>query len=233
MKSIPGVVSVTSGYANGTPGAEPSYEAVCTGKTGFRETVRVRYDPETVSLAKILFAFFSVIDPTVENAQGNDVGPQYQTGIYYVDESSKETVERIAAVERERSKKFAVEIGPLENFYDAEAYHQNYLDLHPGGYCHIPKAEIAAAANMVVDPGNYRRPAKEIITEKLTPGSLRSRRKPARSAPSRTNTGIISARHLCGRRYGRTAFFLKRQVREFLRLAQLFVRAGRKRTQIS
>ena len=92
---------------------------------------RWTYDPEQVSLDALLLAYFYVIDPTVENRQGNDVGSQYQTGVYYTNDRAKETVERIAALERSRSKEFLVEIGPLVNFYPAEEYHQDYLDKNP------------------------------------------------------------------------------------------------------
>ena len=96
MQSIPGVLDAESGYANGIPAEDADYKTVCKGETGFRETVRVEYDPEKVSLDALLLAYFFVIDPTVENRQGNDCGSQYQTGIYYTNESARETVERIA-----------------------------------------------------------------------------------------------------------------------------------------
>ena len=105
MQSIPGVIDAESGYANGTCEADADYKTVCKGETGFRETVRVEYDPEQVSLDALLLAYFYVIDPTVENRQGNDRGSQYQTGVYYTNESAKETVERIAEIERGRSEK--------------------------------------------------------------------------------------------------------------------------------
>jgi len=170
MQSIPGVVNTTSGYANGMAGEAPDYERVCTGTTGYRETVRVEYEAQQVSLDALLFAYFSVIDPTVKNAQGNDIGSQYQTGIYYADEATAQTVQRIADIERERFQEFEVELKPLERFYDAEEYHQNYLDKHPTGYCHIPKEEIRHLSSMVIDPADYRRPAKEMIADKLTAG---------------------------------------------------------------
>ena len=85
--------------------------------------------------ASVLLAYFYVIDSTVQNRQGNDRGSQYQTGVYFTNESARETVKRIAEIERGRS----VEIGPLKNFYPAEEYHQNYLEKNPNGYCHIPR----------------------------------------------------------------------------------------------
>jgi peptide methionine sulfoxide reductase msrA/msrB len=168
MKAIQGVKKVTSGYANGSGGYDAVYEKVCTGKTGFRETVKVEYDPSSVSLDAILAVYFYVIDPTVKNKQGNDAGSQYQTGVYYTDDESKAAAERISALEAERYGKFAVEVAPLSNFYPAEEYHQNYLEKNPGGYCHIPGADIKTVASMRIDPGDYIRPSKEIIKEKLT-----------------------------------------------------------------
>ena len=137
MQSIPGVIDTESGYANGTGSSDAHYNIVTSGKTGFKETVRVEYDPEKVSLDALLLAYFYVIDPTVSNQQGNDKGTQYQTGIYYTNDKAKETVERIAAVEKGRNDDFAVEIKPLINYYPAEEYHQNYLEKNPNGYCQI------------------------------------------------------------------------------------------------
>ena len=168
MQSIPGVIDAESGYANGTCEADADYKTVCKGETGFREAVRVEYDPGQVSLDALLLAYFYVIDPTVENRQGNDRGSQYQTGVYYTNESAKETVERIAEIERGRSEKFFVEIGPLKNYYPAEEYHQNYLEKNPNGYCHIPRAEMELFSKLRIDPGDYQKPAAESIRDKLT-----------------------------------------------------------------
>ena len=168
MQAIPGVIHAESGYANGTGKEDAVYKTVIQGKTGFRETVKVEYDPEQVSLDAILLAYFYVIDPTVQNQQGNDIGTQYQTGIYYTDDDSKATVERIAELERSRSKEFHVEIGPLINYYPAEEYHQDYLVKNPNGYCHIPLEEIRLFSTMRIDPGDYQKPATETIREKLT-----------------------------------------------------------------
>lgn len=168
MEAIPGVIDVQSGYANGMSKDQANYQSVCSGKTGFRETVRVEYDPSQVSLDGILLAYFYVIDPTIENGQGNDFGSQYQTGIYYTNDKARETVLRIADVERGRHNKFAVEIGPLETFYLAEDYHQDYLQKNPNGYCHIPKEEIELFSRLRIDPGDYKKPATEAIRDKLT-----------------------------------------------------------------
>ena len=168
MQSIPGVIDAQSGYANGTCEADANCPTVYKGNTGFRETVRVEYDPDQVSLDALLLAYFYVIDPTVENQQGNDRGSQYQTGVYYTNDNAKETVERIAAIERGRSEKFFVEIGPLKNYYPAEEYHQNYLEKNPNGYCHIPWAEMELFSRLRIDPGDYKKPAAESIRDKLT-----------------------------------------------------------------
>ena len=185
MQSIPGVTDAVSGYANGTGEADANYSAVCAGGTGFRETVQVTYDLGQVSLDALLLAYFYVIDPTVENRQGNDVGSQYQTGVYYTDDASKETVERIAALERGRREKFAVEIGPLVNFFPAEEYHQDYLDKNPNGYCHIPRAEIELFSQMKIDPGDYKKPAAEAIRDRLTDEQYRVTQEGATESPFR------------------------------------------------
>jgi len=168
MASIPGVIDAQSGYANGRNAEDANYETICATDTGFRETVRVEYDPEQVSLDALLMAYFYVIDPTVQNRQGNDIGTQYQTGVYYTNDAAKETVERIAGIERSRSPEFYVEIGPLLNYYPAEDYHQNYLANNPFGYCHIPMEEIRLFSSLRIDPGDYQKPAEEAIRDKLT-----------------------------------------------------------------
>jgi peptide methionine sulfoxide reductase msrA/msrB len=168
MRSLPGVVDVTAGYANGNK-INPTYEEVCSGATNFRETVKVDYDPTKVSLATVLYAFYSVIDPTIANKQGNDIGSQYQTGVYYTDLESKAVVEKIVEVQRKRYIKFKVENKPLENFYPAEAYHQRYLEKNPGGYCHISPAAFQRVAEMKIDAGKYQRPSDKEIRERLTP----------------------------------------------------------------
>jgi methionine-R-sulfoxide reductase/methionine-S-sulfoxide reductase len=168
MSSLKGVISAQSGYANGKDNIVPTYKLVCEGDTDFRETVKVDYNPKEITLDAILFALYQVIDPTITNRQGEDVGSQYQTGIYYIDEDSKRIVERVSNVIKSRVSTFAVEIKPLKNFFLAEEYHQKYLEKNPDGYCHINPQKIIEVSQMVVDPGKYIVPTKDEIKAKLT-----------------------------------------------------------------
>lgn len=183
MQSIPGVKDAVSGYANGSSAADANYRKVCEGKTGFRETVKVLYDPSEVSLDQLLLAYFYVIDPTVKDRQGNDIGSQYRTGVYYTDEESKGTVERIADIERERSPEFFVETGILKNFYEAEEYHQDYLEKNPQGYCHIPREAIKLFSELKIDAGAYKRPAEEEIKKRLSEEEYKVTREGATERP--------------------------------------------------
>ncbi len=133
-----GIVYTETGYANGPGGNTPDYQEVCSG-AGYAETVRVVYDEERISLAELLGYYFKVIDPLSVNRQGNDAGVQYRTGIYYTDEDQLPVI-RSACGEKEEElgAPLAVEVEELQNFCRAEDYHQKYLDINPGGYCHIP-----------------------------------------------------------------------------------------------
>lgn len=137
MRRIKGVAQTGVGYANGKV-ENPSYEDVCRGDTGHAETVLVRYDPERVTLEKLLEEFFNIIDPTALNRQGNDMGTQYRTGVYFTDENDeteiREFIEKIRPLYK---RQIVTEIKPLENYYKAEDYHQSYLEKNPDGYCHI------------------------------------------------------------------------------------------------
>lgn len=138
LKQIRGVESTEVGYANGR-GENPTYEEVYTDVTGFAECVKVVYDPEVLSLKKVVELYFHSIDPMSLNQQGNDIGTRYRTGIYYTDESDRATIESVyRAVEEEMGATIVVELEPLHNFYPAEEYHQDYLDKNPQGYCHLP-----------------------------------------------------------------------------------------------
>lgn len=123
---LKGVISAESGYAGGHI-ANPTYEQVCDKNTGHVEVVKVVYDPNQISLDDILEVFFEVHDPTTLNRQGNDVGPQYRSAIYYQNDAEKQTAEdaRMKAQEYWDSP-IVTEITPFSNFYKAEAYHQNY-----------------------------------------------------------------------------------------------------------
>ncbi|MCR5099897.1 MAG: peptide-methionine (R)-S-oxide reductase MsrB [Butyrivibrio sp.] len=132
-----GVLSTEVGYANG-PDAAVSYKDVCNG-SGHAETVKVIYDKNRISLTEILDYYFQIIDPMSVNRQGNDVGIQYRTGIYYEDEELLPEITSVyEAQEQQIGQKIAVELEPLKNFFAAEEYHQDYLEKNPGGYCHIP-----------------------------------------------------------------------------------------------
>ena len=95
------------------------------------------YDPDKVSLRKLLRAYFICVDPTVKDQQGHDIGSQYQTGVYYTDEESAAVVREVFDEKRKEFDPFCVELAPLSCFYDAEEYHQDYLIKNPDGYCHI------------------------------------------------------------------------------------------------
>ena len=162
-RALPGVLEVTAGYANGVSAEKANYETVCSGVTGFRETVRVSYDPEQISLEHLLFVFFAVIDPETPNRQGPDFGSQYQAGVYWTDGADESAILQIAALEAAAAPRFAVELKPLENFYPAEEYHQRYLEKHPGGYCHISPLRMRALERFPFWELTYDTPAKELL----------------------------------------------------------------------
>lgn len=143
---VPGVLATTAGYANGRPpanGSAPTYEQVCTGRTGFAEAVLVRYDPRAMELRTLAELFFTIIDPLSRDRQGNDVGNQYRTGIYYVHDTDRAVLEHVMAAQQARhAGPLAVELAPLRTFFAAEDYHQRYLRKNPGGYCHISFASL-------------------------------------------------------------------------------------------
>ena len=134
---VEGVKNTISGYANGNT-ENPTYEDVCTGITGFAETVKVDYDKDIVSLKYLLEKFFRIINPTLLNRQGGDIGNQYRTGIYYVDQEDLKIIESVFKEEEKKYEgKIVTEVMGLKNFYEAEDYHQDYLKKNPSGYCHV------------------------------------------------------------------------------------------------
>lgn len=134
---VPGVLSTQSGYAQSLV-PNPGYREVCSGSTNAAETVRIVYDPQKVPTELLARHFFRIIDPFAVNRQGNDVGSQYRTGIYFSDERDQPILARVMQTEQAKYQRpFAVTLEKLENFYPAEEYHQDYLKKNPGGYCHI------------------------------------------------------------------------------------------------
>ena len=151
FKQIRGVVATEAGYANGNI-FHPTYEEVKTDCTGYAEAVHVIFDTEVIGLERILQLYFKAIDPLSVNRQGADSGIRYRTGIYYTDPADLPSIHNIYdRVSGEFKAPLAVEVKPLKNFYKAEEYHQDYLDKHPDGYCHIPKSlmEFARTASEV------------------------------------------------------------------------------------
>jgi len=145
FQQIPGVVSVTSGYAGGHTD-NPTYKQVCSGATGFAEVIQIHYDPQKISYRKLLDYFWDAHDPTTLNRQGADEGTQYRSIILYGNETQKEEAEKSKA---EAQKKFkspiVTQIVPLRRFYQAENYHQDYYNDNPDQpYCRLvirPKVE--------------------------------------------------------------------------------------------
>ncbi len=149
FKMIKGVVGTTVGYANSIM-ENPSYKDVCSGDTLAAETVKVDYDPSLVSLEFLTRMFFHAIDPTSLNRQGNDIGTQYRTGIYYTDNEDLAEIYKVFEEQMSTTEgEIVVEVKALQNFYAAEDYHQDYLDKNPDGYCHLPYTlfEFAKEAN--------------------------------------------------------------------------------------
>lgn len=185
LANLPGVIETEVGYANGNT-ENPSYEQVCRENTGHAETVHTVYDSEKISLGFLLERYFEVIDPTSLNRQGGDVGSQYRTGIYYVNEEDRLIAHKaLDKLQQSYRKRIAVELLPLKNFYRAEDYHQKYLQKNPHGYCHIPRSRFADA-KMAHDPSKrYIRRSDEELKEMLTPDQYAVTRQNATEPPFR------------------------------------------------
>jgi peptide-methionine (S)-S-oxide reductase len=138
FRGLKGVEQVVSGYAGGTV-PKPSYEAVCTGRTGHAEVVQVTFDPAVLSYRDLVAVFFGIHDPTTLNRQGADAGTQYRSAIYFHGPEQEQAArEVIAALEHERvfDAPIVTEVAPATEFYPAEEYHQDYFRRNPGqGYC--------------------------------------------------------------------------------------------------
>lgn len=170
MQKLNGVEDAISGYANGKT-ENPSYYDLKT--SGHAETVKVVYNPDIISLEDILAYYLRVVNPVSVNKQGNDVGTQYRTGIYYTDEADKTIIDNILAKEQTKhDKPIAIEVEPLKQFYDAEEYHQDYLEKNPGGYCHIDLSladkPLDKDEEPVIDSSRYIKPSDEELKKNLT-----------------------------------------------------------------
>lgn len=147
FNSLRGVISVEPGYTGGTV-PNPTYEAVCTGKTGHAEAVKIVYDPAAIDVSDLLTVFFATHDPTQLNRQGNDVGTQYRSAVFYSDLDQKTATEKLIAEINASSAeggKVVTEVAPLGVWYPAEEYHKDYFARNPEkAYCQLvinPKVE--------------------------------------------------------------------------------------------
>lgn len=145
FQTLPGVITVISGYAGGTK-VNPTYEEICTGKTGHAEVVEITFDPAKISYEKLLDVFWKAHDPTTLNKQGADVGTQYRSVIFYHNQKQKLSAEKSKSeAQKNFSGSIVTEIKPIVHFYPAEEYHQNYFEKNPdAAYCKFvirPKLE--------------------------------------------------------------------------------------------
>lgn len=145
FQSLPGVITVISGYAGGTR-VNPTYKEICTGKTGHAEVVEITFDPAKISFEKLLNVFWKAHDPTTLNRQGADAGTQYRSVIFYHNQNQKISAEKSKSeAQRQFTDPIVTEIKPLVHFYEAEEYHQDYFEKNPdAAYCRFvikPKLE--------------------------------------------------------------------------------------------
>ena len=192
LSSLEGVRFTECGYANGTSD-NPSYEDVCTMDTGFAECVHVLYDKNVLTLEELLNQFYTIIDPVSVNRQGNDIGSQYRTGIYYTNPKDADVIQQsLDKLQKSYDQPLAVEYQSLENFYSAETCHQDYLDKHPDGYCHIPAWP------------SFTRPIQKDLIKEKSDISGGMRRTEVRSAHSDAHLGHVfddGPQHCGGMRY--------------------------------
>lgn len=145
LKQINGITFTEVGFANGHT-EQPTYKEVYTDTTGYAEAVHVQYDDEVISLRFLIELYFRAIDPTSLNRQGEDEGTRYRTGVYYSDPADLPAIREVFEAEAARHHQpLQVELLPLQNFWPAEEYHQDYLNKNPDGYCHLPLELFAFA----------------------------------------------------------------------------------------
>jgi peptide methionine sulfoxide reductase msrA/msrB len=170
MQKLNGVEDAISGYANGKT-ENPTYRDLHT--SGHAETVKVIYKPEIISLEDLLTHYLRVVNPVSVNKQGNDVGTQYRSGIYYTDKNDKKIIDNILKKEQTKhDKPIAIEVLPLKHFFEAEEYHQDYLFKNPNGYCHIDlslaEKPLSPDKEPVIDATKYPRPSDAELKKTLT-----------------------------------------------------------------
>lgn len=137
FQKINGIVETQCGYANSNI-PNPTYEQVCSSQTNAAEAVKLVYEDDLISLERVITAFFKTINPTSINRQGGDIGSQYRSGIYYIEESDSLHIHiMIEKLQKDYTVSIATEVLKLNNFYPAEDYHQDYLKKNPNGYCHV------------------------------------------------------------------------------------------------
>jgi peptide methionine sulfoxide reductase msrA/msrB len=144
FRLLPGVIETRVGYSGGAT-RHPTYEEVCAGDTGHAEALLIRFDPKVLSYAELLGYFFNMHDPYSLNRQGNDVGTQYRSAVFYMNQAQRQAAEASVA-QRSAAKKVQTEIRAAGSFWPAEEYHQDYLEKHPGGYCHVDLGSAREAA---------------------------------------------------------------------------------------
>ena len=165
FRAIPGVVDATAGYLGGTQ-HNPTYEAVCSGRTGHAEVVQVEYHPDRVRYEQLLDAFWEMHDPTTRNRQGWDVGSQYRSAIFFHD-PAQEAIAQASQETRQHSskKRIVTEITAASTFYAAEEYHQRYHEKHGGASCHVPAPGVPAASS-----DHAQHPQADLRTDAGSPG---------------------------------------------------------------
>lgn len=167
LKQLAGVTDTEVGYANSNI-QHPTYQQVSTGSTLAAEAVKVSYNPLIISLAELVKLYLRSIDPLSLNQQGNDRGTQYRTGIYFTSPEDEAVIrEQCNTLAAKLQQPLAVEILPLSNFYPAEDYHQDYLELNPLGYCHV-SPELFAQARAFRPKSRFTRPDNETLRRSLT-----------------------------------------------------------------
>ncbi|MEM9422211.1 MAG: peptide-methionine (S)-S-oxide reductase MsrA [Pseudomonadota bacterium] len=144
IRKVPGVLRTQVGYTGGAL-AQPTYADVKTGTTGHAEAIEIIFDPDMISYEKLLLWFFQIHDPTTKGRQGNDIGSQYRSAIWYVDDRQADIARKVIAAVEGSGRwpgSLVTEVSPVHAFWEAEDFHQDYLEKHPGGYtCHYVRPD--------------------------------------------------------------------------------------------